>query len=457
MRTSAPQWRFFCPRRIISLPVTAISFPDEEATKQRKGPGNVLQPPPKSQKRRHPLPPSNNCCLFATVKILLIHQHFKDPRLGGAVRSYYLSRALVAAGHQVVVLSGYNGTESRHDVIKGIDVYWLPVPYDNRFGFKARSKSFAWFVIQVIRSSRVFRDADLCYAISVPLTTGLAALWIKRRFGIPYVFEVGDLWPDAPIQLGFITNPILKKFLYLLEKRIYRSALRIVALSAPIESEVGKRTTNADIHIIPNLADTCFYQPTLKDKARERALGVEGKFVVSYIGALGFANGLDQILSCAKASLVSNLNMVFLICGDGAMKEELHRLRNANGLDNVMFLPFCNREGVRDILSVTDAAFVSYRPVPILQTGSPNKYFDGLSAGKLIVVNFSGWIREEIEHAKCGIYVSPHDPESFVAAIRPFANDPGLLKQYQLAARRLAERKYSRKELGDQFVRAIAG
>ena len=100
---------------------------------------------------------------------------------------------------------------------------------------------------------------------------------------------------------------------------------------------------------------------------------------------------------------------------------------------------------------------ISYKPVPILETGSPNKYFDGLAAGKLIIINFSGWIREEIERESCGVYVDPLDPETFAAGIRAFVNDRDMLKQYQCNARQLAEQKYSREELTKRFVQVVSG
>jgi len=114
-------------------------------------------------------------------------------------------------------------------------------------------------------------------------------------------------------------------------------------------------------------------------------------------------------------------------------------------------VPFTNREGVREIINVTDAAFVCYKNVPILETGSPNKYFDGLAAGKLIVINFGGWIRKEVESAGCGFYCSPQQPQEFVNKIMPYLSDVKSLRQAQSASRLLAEQRYSRKELSAKF------
>jgi glycosyltransferase involved in cell wall biosynthesis len=174
--------------------------------------------------------------------------------------------------------------------------------------------------------------------------------------------------------------------------------------------------------------------------------------VVTYAGAAGVANGLNYLLECAHVSRKANLPIQFFLCGGGAVLDRLKASADQLGLRNLTFLGFQNREGVRDILALSDAAFVSYKNVPILETGSPNKYFDGLAAGKLIIINFGGWIRTEIEENHCGIYVNPQEPNDFVKQIIPFLEDRNRLRQYQEAARRLGETKYSRDRLSAEFA-----
>lgn len=385
---------------------------------------------------------------------MILHQHFKVPQRGGAIRSYYLAKALAERGHQVVVLTGHNGPFKK-EVLEGIEVNWLPIAYDNRFGFSARSISFLKYVWAVIRRPALVRGADLCYTISVPLTIGLAAMWIKRWFRVPYIFEVGDLWPDAPIQMGFIRNKLFKAFLYDFERRIYRGAQAIVALSVPIKKAIEPRASGKRVYVIPNMADMQFYNPVVKGAALQKQFGVEGRFVVSYVGAVGLANGLDYFVECARASERAGLPVHFLLCGDGAMLESLKTAVKRLQLTSFTFVPFRDREGVKQVLDVSDAVFVCYKPVPILETGSPNKYFDGLAAGKLILVNFGGWIKKEIEENRCGVYLDATRPTSFVAALEPFIKDHNLLQQYQVAARALAGRNYSREKLGEQFAAIV--
>ncbi len=386
------------------------------------------------------------------MKVLILHQHFNTPEKGGAIRSYYLAKALVDSGVKVIVITAHNRQDYLKEIVEGMEVHYLSIPYNNRFGFIARSSAFLKYAWAAVRLSNQFKDVDYCYAISVPLTVGLAAQWIKRQRKIPFIFEVGDLWPDAPVQMGFVKNHFFQAFLYAIEKSIYKSADAVVALSPSIQSAIEKKVPGKRVHLLPNMADCDYYQPESKDPSLEEKFNVKGKFVVSYIGAVGLANGLDYLLECANASRKAELPIHFFICGDGALLDRLKGNANQLGLQNFTFMDFTNRKGVKDLFNVTDAAFISYKPIPILETGSPNKFFDGLAAGKLILVNFGGWIRKEIEENRCGAYIDPHQPTDFVKKIKPFLTDKILLSQYQQAARQLAEKKYSREILAKKFA-----
>jgi glycosyltransferase involved in cell wall biosynthesis len=385
------------------------------------------------------------------VKVLILHQHFNTPKKGGAIRSYYLAKALVEKGIQVTVLTGHNDKYKRENY-EGIDIHYLSVPYDNRFGFGARSSSFLKYILAIIRKQKLIADVDICYAISTPLTVGLAALWLKKTKGIKYIFEVGDLWPDAPIQLGFISNPVFKWFLYKVESLIYKQSESVVALSTSIKAAVEKKVNRKQVHLIPNMADVDFYSPSVKNLQLEEKFQVKDKFVVSYIGALGFANGLDYFLDCARASQKAALPVHFILCGDGAMLENLKTSAKRLMLQNLTIVPFQTRDGVRDIMNVTDASFICYKSVPVLETGSPNKYFDGMAAGKLIVVNFAGWIKDEIERHNFGVHVDPNHPTDFVKKISFFINNSKQLAEWQINARQHAISNYSRQILNDRFV-----
>ena len=203
------------------------------------------------------------------MKILILHQYFKTPQSGGAIRSYYLAKALVDQGHKVVVITSHNRKHTVEDV-EGIEVHYLAIAYDNRFRFFKRARAFMHYIFSAALVSRKFKDFDKCYAISVPLTVGIIARWNKFWFGLPYIFEVGDLWPDAPIQLGYIRSYFFRRLLYALEKSIYHHAEFIVALSESIQGSIEKKISGKKIFCVPNMADCEFYEMQAKDPHLEK-------------------------------------------------------------------------------------------------------------------------------------------------------------------------------------------
>ncbi len=374
---------------------------------------------------------------------MILHQHLKTPETGGALRSYYLAKALVDNGINVCFITGWNKKQYEVKNIEGIEVHYLPIAYDNSFGFLKRSFSFVQFAFRSFSVAKKVKGVSVCYAISVPLTIGLPAIWLKKSKKIPFIFEVGDLWPDAPIQIGFVKNPIFITLLYKLEKWIYREADSVVALSKPIEESIQKKIPRKETHLITNMADCDFYSPSPKEN---------GKFVVSYFGAVGLANGLDYFIECARNSAKANLPINFILCGEGAMLDHLKSSAQKLALTNITFTGLVDRQHVKKLMDTSDAIFVCYKNVPVLETGCPNKYFDGLAAGKLIITNFGGWIKQEIEEAKCGISLDPKRPADFVKKIEPFLHERQLLSAYQTASRQLAEKKYSRSKLSGLFA-----
>ena len=369
------------------------------------------------------------------MKILYVHQYFKTPQEGGAIRSYHLAKGLVASGHAVTMITAHNGAYAVKKV-DGIDVHYLSVRYDNRFGFLRRLWSFSAFVYLAIKETSHLEKHDLAYVMTTPLTTGFIAMYLKKRRGLNYYFEVGDLWPEVPVMLGVIKNNLLKRWLYSLEKKFYTEAEKIIALSPAIRDYIEKLDSHADVYVIPNMADCSFFKP----EYREREFNEENKFRMTYCGAMGKANGLAFFIAAAKRSKAEGLPIHFDIMGYGS---EMERLQAATQRDeNITFHPHGGKEQVKQLLRQSDAVYVSFKDVDVLGTGSPNKFFDSLAAGKLTVINFNGWIRELIQKSKCGFYHAPHRPEDFIRKINVFLSAPELLVKYQQNGRKLAERYY---------------
>ncbi len=378
------------------------------------------------------------------MRILYVHQYFKTPAEGGSIRSYYLAKGLVDNGYSVEMITSWNQKSYHYQVVDGIKVHYLPVFYDNHLNFGQRIKAFYQFVYLACRLITKLERPDICYAMSTPLTVGLVALFAKIRLSIPYYFEIGDLWPTAPIQMGFIRNPIVKNLLYALERKIYKSADKIIALSPGIRDHVEAIVPDKDVYLIPNMSDCSFFQMECKEEGYETLFDVKDNFVINYMGAAGKANHLEYLLDAAVSCQTQRLPVRFLVVAYGSELERIKRVAEAKKISNITFLPYQSKEGLKKILNITDAVYISYASAPVLQTGSPNKFFDGLAAGKLIIINNSGWLREITELNKCGFYADPQKPETFVEKLSPFIKDSNLLFSYQKNARSVAEHYYSK-------------
>lgn len=372
------------------------------------------------------------------MKILYIHQYFKTPSEGGSIRSYYLAKGLVDSGHSVTMITASNQRKYSRENVDGIDVIYLPISYDNSYGFLKRIYAFWQFVRQAVKEAKKLPKYDLAYVMTTPLTTGFIATRLKRELELPYYFEVGDLWPEAPIKMGVIKNKLLQKWLYSIEKKFYFEADKVIALSPAIRNYIEKVSPNTKVYVIPNMADCQFFKPnySIGDFSEKN------RFQVTYCGAIGKANHLEFLLDAARACNKASLPIDFKIIGYGSEQE---RLKNqAKDLKNVSFITHSSKEAVKQILSHSDAVYVSFKDVDVLNTGSPNKFFDSLAAGKLTIVNFGGWIESVIQRSNSGFTYNPHCPEDFVRKINVFLNSPDLLVKYQKNGRRLAELYYSK-------------
>jgi len=290
------------------------------------------------------------------MHILIIHQYFLTPKTGGAIRSYYLAKGLSDYGHNIsVITSGYRkGNEVKN--IDDIAVHYLPVSYHNRFSKRQRIVSFIRYAWHCILKAPKIKNVDLVYVISSPLTVGLPALWLNFFYSKPFIFEVGDLWPQAPIEFGVIKNSLVKKWLYSFEKKVYKSASKIVALSPPIKDYIFNKVPEAEIAVIPNMADINFYKPVSRNYSTDK----DNPFIISYFGAISEANHLEDILTLAEYQPKGN-NIIFRIMGEGKDAEKIKGIAKEKRLENVIFFPFGNRDEVAEIMNTSQAIIITYK------------------------------------------------------------------------------------------------
>jgi glycosyltransferase involved in cell wall biosynthesis len=190
------------------------------------------------------------------------------------------------------------------------------------------------------------------------------------------------------------------------------------------------------------------------DKEIDIRSEVNKKFRITYFGAIGKVNHLQYLLEIAEACQ-ANENINFYVIGEGAELENISSLSINKKLTNITFLPHQSKYQLKEHLQKSDAVFISFKNIDILQTSSPNKFFDGLAAGKLIILNFQGWLKDLIEHYQCGIFVDPLFPQKSLGLIEPFLKDKDLLLKYQENAIKLAEIHFSKEKQIKKLISVI--
>lgn len=388
------------------------------------------------------------------MRVLYFHQYFKLPTEPGGTRSYWIAKELVNRGIKVTMIASkeLKGCKMLKCKVDDIDIIYLNVPYSQSMSLLVRIRSWLKYAILSLIESRNHRNVDLAIATSTPLTIGLPVLFLKIFRGIPYIFEVRDLWPEVPIQMGAIKNKQFIYFLELFEKIIYQNSCHIVALSPGMADGVKKYNGLPGISMIPNMSKVDVFFPRDIDKSLYQELGLnENTFKIVHFGAMGKANGVQSILESAKLML-DYPEIEFILIGGGSEERELQNFCLANGLKNVIFLGRYPMSKLSDIVNICDVSLVSFSDIPILYTNSPNKLFDSLSAGKPILVNSAGWTKDLVEKHNCGFYYDPGDPASLVTIVNSMFQNRATLKTMGANSRELALTKYDKSILTKQFA-----
>ena len=197
--------------------------------------------------------------------------------------------------------------------------------------------------------------------------------------------------------------------------------------------------------MIPNMADCQLFKKELKDPKLTEFYNAQKPFVITYLGSIGITNHLEYLLDLASECKKRNLNIDFKVVGQGSQLSKIKLEAYLRKLSNVQFIGHQNKEGVRRLLNVTDATYVSFAKIPVLATNSPNKMFDSMASGKLTIVNSNGWTKDLVEQYKCGFYADPENPQEFIEKLKPFLTQKDLLESYKNNSRQIAEKLYSKR------------
>lgn len=373
------------------------------------------------------------------MKILLICPFF-PPEVGSAAHLYYeLGQALKARGHEITVLTGL----PRYHVIEKSKHYRSrPVISETYHGlrvFRVFNLDIPWDV-PLLRGLDQFLSAfcfgvagcflppfDIALVYSPPLPLAVATYFMGRLRGKPAVLNVQDIFPQSAIDLGVLKNPWLIRCFKGMEAFAYRHFRLTVAHSEGNRRYIISRGgPPLRVTAIPNWVDTEAIQPGLKTNGLRTALGLEGHFIVSFAGIMGYSQDLGTIVKAA-ALLKDHPHIAFLLVGEGVEKPGLMKMVQESNLSNVHFLPMQPKAEYPKVLAASDLCLVTLRKevqTPVV----PSKILSIMAAGRPVLASLplEGDAPRLIAAAQCGVCLPPGNPEKLAEAILKFSQNPGL-------------------------------
>jgi len=407
------------------------------------------------------------------MKILLLHQYFLEEDDPGGSRWNEITKNWSKQGHEVTVIAGMmhaNGLEKRPEY-KGkyfvkkqqgsINVQRTHVSESYNNGFLGRLWGYFSFMFSSLWAGlfKVGTGYDVVIVTSPPLFIGITGYLISLFKRIPMVFEIRDLWPESAIDTGVLTNKRIIKLAYAVERFLYKKSTLINVLTPAfyktLKNEKGISTNK--LIMIPNAADFSLSQEILTNFDRQafrHKNDLENFFVITYVGAHGVANHLDQILDASKQ--LEDTNVLFLLIGQGMEKTRLIEKAKLMNIKNVRFLdPVPKKEVFKFILASEMGASV-LKNVDTFKTVYSNKTFDYFSCKIPILMAIDGVSRELVEDAVAGSFVEPENANEYNRIIREYLKNPERLKMEGENGYIYAQKNFDREVLANKYLKAIA-
>lgn len=406
------------------------------------------------------------------MKILLIHQYFKEADVTGGARFNEMTRIWKELGHEITVIAGdldgqsskkrdeYKSNFIKKNLQNGIEVFRCNVSESYNKNFLGRLWGYFSFVISGTYAGlfKVKGKYDVILVTSPPLFVGITAYILSIFKRTPFVFEVRDLWPESAIDTGVLQNKYIIKFAYWFEKFIYNKASLINVLTPAFYKTLVevKNVPNSKLIEIPNAADFAISDDLLSNFDFElfrKELGWDSKFVVTYVGAHGVANGLHQINETAQ--LLSNTNVLFVLIGAGMKKLELIEQTNDLKLENVIYLDAMPKKEVLKYVLASDIGTSVLIKNDTFKTVYSNKTFDYMSCKKPILMVIDGVSRELVEKADAGVFVEPENIKDFSEKILMYMKEPELLKIQGENGYNFAKENFDRDLLAKKYLKYL--
>jgi colanic acid biosynthesis glycosyl transferase WcaI len=387
-----------------------------------------------------------------------------------AARASELSRLWAEEGHEVTVLTGFPNHPTGivppkyrrqfrrlvdRETYHGVDVVrtWL-LPLPNRKAHE-RMLNYTSFCISSAITGVFLDKPEVVIATSPQLLVGLSGWWLARCNGVPFVFEVRDLWPESLAAVGVSTgNSPLHRFLAKIARFLYRSCDRLVVVTPAFKQYLIEhwRVPEEKIFVVENGVETSLFSRLTPNSALRRELGAQEKFIVSYIGTMGVAQGLETLLEAASWLRERAPEILFLLVGEGAEKASIISLARSRGLHNLRFVDQQPREKIPAYITASDACLVLLKRTDLFKTVLPTKMLEFMSCARPVILGVDGHARKVMEQANAGIFVTPQDPAALAEAILRLAANPALRESLGRNGRQHVLHYFSRQHTADIYL-----
>ncbi len=400
------------------------------------------------------------------MRITFFCQYY-PPEMGApAARTAEHAQHWAAAGHEVTVITGmpnhptgvihpeYRGVWMRREKVKGVALLrtWLYVAPNK--GFVKRVLNFlSFFGSSLLLGSLFTRRPEVVVGTSPQFFCAVAAYLFSVLKRAPFVFEVRDIWPQSAIELGVLRNRFVIATLEAIELFLYRRAALIVPVAESTRPYLlGKGIAPEKIVVIPNGIDAGYLATSslAPEKLREE-LGLQGKFIVSYIGTHGMSHGLEEVLQAA-ARLPQ---VIFLFVGEGAEKARLKAEAVAMQLTNVRFIDQQPRDRLLAFYRASDVGLVPLKNLPLFQKVLPSKLFELMGNGVPLICNVAGEAAQLVERAGGGLCIVSENVEAWVGAIEQLRDDEPLRRRLGERGKVFVLAHYLRETLALRYVGAL--
>ncbi|WP_417857434.1 glycosyltransferase family 4 protein [Xanthomarina gelatinilytica] len=391
------------------------------------------------------------------MTIVYFYQYFTTPKGSYGTRVYEFTKKWVERGHKVIVVTSvYAKSDIRAtkfletQVIDGITLKIINVNIDNKQSFLKRIYTFLVYSFFSIFYALTLK-CDLVISSSGPITAGIPGLMAKIFRRKKFVFEVRDLWPEGPIELGVLNNRFIQKASYAFEKKCYKNSSLVVALSPGMKSNITNRFPMTNSISVTNSANIKLFSSP-KEPITHSQL-VKKKFAV-YTGNIGLVNNSELLYRAAKKiKKLGREDVVIVLIGDGQQKAEI--MKKSEGLDTILFLGLMPKVELVNYVKNALVSLIPLNDTPMLSTSSPNKLFESMAAAVPVIQTTNGWISEMLEESQSGFTVSPTNEDELVEKLIFLADNETESQEIGKRGFEFARRNFDKDVLATRMIEAI--